>query len=435
MTETFDELSVIGDSLNEEDRVVHLLANLPESYDMLVTALEASQDVPKWILVTERLLYEENKMRKKQTGDAKSKAMTSKHHINKKGPKCFHCGKFGHLKRNCRQLGEDSKESVKRDYPKKKAFLTKKTKVEPSCSKNEHVGLFALNALTTNNNEKSSWIVDSEATCHKCHDIDKFINMKKLDKAEDITLGDGHSVKAFGTGTVDLNVRVSDEKQLRSKLFETLYVPKLSYNLLSVSKATRSGKSFTFTVMLSSSGWKTECSSVQKLVTCTTWTVLMKREQPICLRGDTKEEIGHRHFGHLRMKNLQKLATDQLVNGLGYNVTKDIKFCEPCVAGKHYRYSFPKSGGKRVTKLLEIVHSDVWGRIEAKSLSGAEYFVTFMDDKSRYVWIYILKNKSEVFKKFLEWKSMVEKSSGKNIKTLCSDNGGEYTSEEFEDYF
>ena len=84
MTETFDELSVIGDSLNEEDRVVHLLASLPESYDMLVTALEASQDVPKWALVTERLLYEENEMREKQTGDAESKAMTSKHHINKK---------------------------------------------------------------------------------------------------------------------------------------------------------------------------------------------------------------------------------------------------------------------------------------------------------------------------------------------------------------
>ena len=47
MTETFDELSVIGDSLNEENRVVHLLSSLPESY-MLVKALEASQDVPKW---------------------------------------------------------------------------------------------------------------------------------------------------------------------------------------------------------------------------------------------------------------------------------------------------------------------------------------------------------------------------------------------------
>ena len=130
MTKTFEKLSVIGDSLNEEDRVVHLLTSLPESYDMLETALEASQEVPKWALVTERLLYEENKMKEKQTGGAESKVMTSKHHINKKGPKCFHCSKFGHLKRNCRLLEEDSKESIKRDYPKKKVFLSKKTKVE-----------------------------------------------------------------------------------------------------------------------------------------------------------------------------------------------------------------------------------------------------------------------------------------------------------------
>ena len=52
MVETFDELSVISDSLNEEDSVVHLLVSLPKSYYMLVTALEASQDVPKWALVT-----------------------------------------------------------------------------------------------------------------------------------------------------------------------------------------------------------------------------------------------------------------------------------------------------------------------------------------------------------------------------------------------
>ena len=112
---------------------------------MLVTALEASQDVSKWALVTEQLLSEENKTREKLVVLS---SMTSKHHINKKGLKCFHYGKFGYLKRNCRLLREDSKESVKKDYPKKKAFLMKKMKVQPSCSKNEHVvGLFAHHAL------------------------------------------------------------------------------------------------------------------------------------------------------------------------------------------------------------------------------------------------------------------------------------------------
>ena len=176
----------------------------------------------------------------------------------------------------------------------------------------------------------------------------------------------------------------------------TLYVPKLSYSLLSVSKATRSGKSFTFTEScchhldekrnVVATGSKVgnmyylNCIDEQGTTHAAT----------LCSSGDTKEEIWHRRFGHLGMKNLQKLATDQQVNGLDYDVTKDIKFCEPRVDGKHHRSSFPKSGGRRATKLLEIVHSDVCGRLEAKSLSGAEYFVTFIDDKSRYVWIYIL---------------------------------------------
>ena len=59
MTELFEELAVVGDPVSDEDRVVHLLASLPDSYDMLVTALEAnSETVPKMEIVTERLLHE-----------------------------------------------------------------------------------------------------------------------------------------------------------------------------------------------------------------------------------------------------------------------------------------------------------------------------------------------------------------------------------------
>ena len=75
----------------------------------------------------------------------------------------------------------------------------------------------------------------------------------------------------------------------------------------------------------------------------------------ICSSCDTKEEIWHRRFGNLGMKNLQNLATDQLVNGLDYDVIKDIKFCEPCVDGKHHRSLFPKSGGRRATKLCTVM--------------------------------------------------------------------------------
>ena len=77
MTEVFKELAVICDLVKEEDRVVHLLASLPESYSMLVTALEANSDVPQMEVVTERLLHEERKqMDKEGSGGSTSKALT-----------------------------------------------------------------------------------------------------------------------------------------------------------------------------------------------------------------------------------------------------------------------------------------------------------------------------------------------------------------------
>ena len=65
MTEIFNGLSVTGDPVAEEDRAVHLLASLPDSYHMLVAALEANEDVPKMEIVTERLLHEERKLRER----------------------------------------------------------------------------------------------------------------------------------------------------------------------------------------------------------------------------------------------------------------------------------------------------------------------------------------------------------------------------------
>jgi len=69
-----------------------------------------------------------------------------------------------------------------------------------------------------------------------------------------------------------------------------------------------------------------------------------------------------------------------------------------------------------------------------KSLGGAEYFLSFIDDKTRYVWVYPLQTKDEVYEKFREWKAMVELATRKRLKVIRTDNGGEYTSREFETY-
>ena len=72
---------------------------------------------------------------------------------------------------------------------------------------------------------------------------------------------------------------------------------------------------------------------------------------------------------------------------------------------------------------LHLVHSDLIGPLEHPSILGFTYVLTFIDDYSRRIWVYFLKQKNEVFDKFKEFKSFVEKQSGKYIKILRTDNG------------
>ena len=61
MTEFFDALTVAGETVSEEDRIVYLLASLPKSYNVLMTALEANENVPKLEVVIERIVHQERK--------------------------------------------------------------------------------------------------------------------------------------------------------------------------------------------------------------------------------------------------------------------------------------------------------------------------------------------------------------------------------------
>jgi transposase InsO family protein len=77
----------------------------------------------------------------------------------------------------------------------------------------------------------------------------------------------------------------------------------------------------------------------------------------------------------------------------------------------------------------------VCGPLTRRSLSGCEYYLTFIDDYLRKTWIYFLKAKSEVFTRCQEFRALVENQSGKRIKVLQSDNGGEYSSRQFVDFY
>ncbi|KAG3113150.1 hypothetical protein PI126_g24765 [Phytophthora idaei] len=104
---------------------------------------------------------------------------------------------------------------------------------------------------------------------------------------------------------------------------------------------------------------------------------------------------------------------------------KQWELCGGCSLGKQTRVSYMKSSPNRAKQVVEVVHSDVCGPMQTPTFGGKRYFVTFIDDKSHFSVVYLLRNKSEVTAKFAEF---AETQTGKRVKTLRSDNGGEYIS-------
>lgn len=93
-----------------------------------------------------------------------------------------------------------------------------------------------------------------------------------------------------------------------------------------------------------------------------------------------------------------------------------------------------KHGHDKKTTPLDLVHSDVFGPTEVTSHGGTNFFVSFLDDCTRKIWVYMMSRKSKVFSKFKIFKALVENQSGHKIKCLKSDNGGEFCSLEFDNF-
>ena len=90
--------------------------------------------------------------------------------------------------------------------------------------------------------------------------------------------------------------------------------------------------------------------------------------------------------------------------------------------------------GYEAKEQLELVHSDLCGPMTIRARGGFEYFITLIDDYSRYGCIYLMHRKSEAVEKFKEYRVEKEKRLNKCLKTLRSDRGGEYLLGEFRDY-
>ena len=102
--------------------------------------------------------------------------------------------------------------------------------------------------------------------------------------------------------------------------------------------------------------------------------------------------------------------------------------CDVFQFAKHHRTTFPPNGNKS-SKPFDLIHSDVWGPSPIPNISGAKWFVSFIDDCTRVTWIFLMKDKSEVFHLFVKFYRMIQTQFESPIKRLRSDNGREYVNQ------
>jgi len=134
--------------------------------------------------------------------------------------------------------------------------------------------------------------------------------------------------------------------------------------------------------------------------------------------------IWHKQVGHVSLQRLKLMDKQNLVRDFPKFGTKEVmsKVCEVCQLGKQVRHPLPAQTTHVSFKPLKMIHLDVW-TTKIESIGGYKYYVSFIDDHTRKVWVYFMKHKGEVFQHFLNFKAMVEKEKGVSIKCLRSDGG------------
>ena len=136
--------------------------------------------------------------------------------------------------------------------------------------------------------------------------------------------------------------------------------------------------------------------------------------------------VWHSRLGHVGPERMIRLAKEGLLGSL---IKIEMSICQHCLAGKVTRKPFDK--GTRANFPLQLIHSDICGPMSVRARHGALYFITFIDDFTRYGHVYLNSHKSEALVCFKQFMSMVENQLDRSIKALRTDCGREYLSDQF----
>jgi transposase InsO family protein len=110
------------------------------------------------------------------------------------------------------------------------------------------------------------------------------------------------------------------------------------------------------------------------------------------------------------------------------------RVCNSCLVGKQRRAPFPAQAKRQAEYVLELVHDNLCGPVTPTTPSGNKYFLLLVDDMSQYMWLRLLSSKDQAPSEIKNFQTAVDVETGKKLKVLYIDRGGEFTSVEFRQY-
>jgi len=437
------QLCTAGQQINDSQLSIHLLSGLPSEYDVTVGIIENMDELPPLDTIMSKLILTEKrfgptKMHKEGrafaagTSSFANRPETRGVPSNTETRSCYHCGRKGHIKADCRKLAASLRQGGRPGHPVRSGMQQGQQHAPALISRDAHPAV-AFTAASAFSSEE--WVIDSGATRHLTNNYSKLREPKQLEPPVLITFGNGASLPATATGSVIIE-RPPGSDVPRFTLEDVYYVEDLHTNLLSIPRAQTRGVKFTFedgTCTVT----KQDLVILQAESRGGLWGFTVVESALISKTKETPQ-LWHRRFGHLGYDNLAKLQEKQMIKGINIHPAEfrvsasDV--CEPCIAAKQARLPSRASGADAKAP-LELLHSDLCGPFQAESLGGSKYFVTLLDDYTKFSIVRPIKRKSDAANIIIESIRLLETQTGRKTRAIRSDNGGEYVNTTLTEFF
>ena len=436
-----DQLNSMKMMVDDELQALLMLSSLPKSWDTLVVSVSNSAPDGKLTveMVKDRMLNEESR-RKDEGHTPESEALVTERQGKQKWQgrsrgkeprdqsqqrrnrsksrsrydlKCHHCGKPGHFIRECRKLKAEQKNSEGKTHNNNTAVA------------NEEIVIIQEDNQANIARDDATWVIDSGASYHVTARRD-FFSSYTSGNFGNVKMGNDGASKIVGIGNIFLETNVG----CRLVLKDVRHVPDIRLNLISTGLLDDDGYISSF----GDGKWKLTKGNLV-IAKGKKDTSLYLTDAKTCggevnaVKKEVSAAVWHKRLGHMSEKGLGILSKKDLLPGIkGTNLDT----CVDCIMGKQHRVSFHSYLPSRKSNILDLIHTDVC-MMSTKSMGGASYFVTFIDDHSRKVWAFALKTKDQVQEIFKQFHVKVERETGRRLKCVRADNGGEYRGP-FEEY-